>query len=178
MSDRLNSNSTLGSGQSLTSGSYKLKMELGGNLVFSGPNGTLWQSFTGGNAGAMCSMRSGGNLIVHLPPTNNDTPLWETRTSGNAGAYLIVKSYGEAIVYDSSGTRKLWSTNTAFAASALQATQRARAAIEHVHRELDAAEQDILAALMGPAPRVGDGVREVSGPVTYRDEMHVVVNGS
>jgi surface antigen len=100
---------SLQAGWSLNSGnSYKLTMRKDGNLVETGPKGTAWSTRTAGHAGAVLTMRSSGNLAVHLAKT-----LWASKTSGHAGAALAFRRRGVlAVLYRG---KALWASKKAAA---------------------------------------------------------------
>jgi surface antigen len=96
-------------GWSLNSGSgYKLTMQKDGNLVETGPGGATWSTRTSGHAGAILTMRSSGNLVVHLAST-----LWASKTSGHSGAGLVFQPGGVlAVLYQG---KALWASKKAAA---------------------------------------------------------------
>src|SRR6266581_3126687 len=86
----------LGGGQSLTTdqfiesqdGRFQFTLQTGGNVVLSGPNGTLWTSNTNGQTVTQLTMGTDGNLVLY----NGGTVVWSSGTSGGPTSYLTIQN--------------------------------------------------------------------------------------
>jgi hypothetical protein len=106
---KLTPGTRLNPGAAITSGSVRLAMQSGGNLVVTGADQrVLWASNTDGNSGAYAVMKSDGALVVNSAA---DAPLWSSRTGGNANAYAVLQENGNLVVCTAGGLA-LWSSNT------------------------------------------------------------------
>ncbi|MBU3577884.1 autotransporter-associated beta strand repeat-containing protein, partial [Polynucleobacter sp. UK-Kesae-W10] len=103
---------TLASGQSITSGSYRLSMQGDGNLVLytgSGFSTVAYATGTSGNNGAWLAMQGDGNLVIY--GSNNTTVLYARY--GVAGNNLTLGSSGSlALTNSSSGVLKVANTGS------------------------------------------------------------------
>ena len=105
---------TLESGERLQPGwflssttGYRLTMAKAGNLVETGPKGTVWSTSTAGHDGTALVMRADGNLVLRAPGKT----LWSTKTAGHHGARLALQSTGVlAVRYQG---RILWASKKA-----------------------------------------------------------------
>jgi surface antigen len=68
----------------------KLTMAKTGNLIETGPKGTMWSTSTSGHDGAVLIMRADGNLALR----GHRKTLWSSRTAGHAGARLVLQPTG------------------------------------------------------------------------------------
>ncbi|MFF5447191.1 FG-GAP-like repeat-containing protein [Streptomyces sp. NPDC012888] len=106
---RIPSNTTLNSGESLSSRSTKLTMQADGNLVITSKAGVpLWSSKTAGNHGAKAVMRPDGNLVVYK--ADGVSVAWQTGTSA-AGGYAMLQDRGDLVVFDVK-SQSQWSSGT------------------------------------------------------------------
>ncbi len=111
----------LGQGDAVGScdGKFTLEERTDGNLVLLGPAGKLlWSNDAAGWNGYALEMQTDGNLVDYSPYGH---AAWFSATSGNAGAFVAIQSDGNVVVY--SGTRALYQTGTAGAASPASPTQ-------------------------------------------------------
>jgi pseudomonalisin len=119
----LDQGASLASGSELRSsnGTFRLAMQLDGNLVFSRVNGaTLWSSGTQGNAGARAVMQADGNFVVF---SSAGMPLWSTGTSNTSPqdrARLKLQDDGNVVIY---ARRPVWATYTARPSGTFTVTQ-------------------------------------------------------
>ena len=97
-SDRLYPGQTLGGGQQLASGAYKLVMQGDGNLVEYGPSGVYWSSNTARTGGSWAVMQSDGNFVIY---TAGNVPVWSSGTARvtGGGGHIVLQSDGNVVVY-------------------------------------------------------------------------------
>jgi hypothetical protein len=91
---------------------YELIMQRDGNLVLyqgavscptaSCSGDALWNSGTGGDAGAYVTMQSDGNLVVYY----NGSAVWNSNTAGHSGSVLTLQDDDNLVIYQ--GARALW----------------------------------------------------------------------
>ena len=100
----------LNAGQQLTSpnSQYALTMQSGGNLVLTGPSGTMWSSGTS-SAGSYVQLQTDGNLVVY---SSANAPLWASNTAGYDCARLQVQNDGNVVIV-AAGETPVWATGTA-----------------------------------------------------------------
>ena len=100
----------LGSNQYIVSpnGWFALVMQTDGNLVeYSGGNGAIWNSGTGGNPGAHLVMQHDGNMVIYN--STQTVALWQSNTRSVASLWL--QDDGNVVGYNSSSQAQ-WSTGT------------------------------------------------------------------
>jgi len=87
-------------------------MQKDGNLVLDTARDkkAIWDSRTGGNAGALAQMQADGNLVV-VSGGPAFRPLWDSRTGGKPGAWPAVQDDCNMVVY-SPGNAPLWDSGT------------------------------------------------------------------
>ncbi|MFJ6135244.1 trypsin-like serine protease [Kitasatospora sp. NPDC092286] len=93
----------LASGQTLAGRDLRLTMRADGNLTLThknAPNGIIWATGTGGNAGAYAEMQPDGNFVVY---TADKHPIWNTATWSSPGGYLSLQDDGNIVVYKKGG---------------------------------------------------------------------------
>ena len=98
----LTSGSTLAIGQQLMAigGVNWLSLHPNGNLVLSGPHGTVWTSGTGGSGAVRLVMRPNGNAVL-LDAGNNN--VWSTHSTGNPSSRMRVDAAGQLQVVTPGG---------------------------------------------------------------------------
>jgi hypothetical protein len=112
-------------GYTAYSANTRLIMQNDGNLVlYSLRTGlSLWNSKTYGNPGAWATMQTDGNFVVYKPLKDaNGNPIYPTPgTAANslwssatltAGSHLTVQDDCNMVIYDPTGTKALWNSNT------------------------------------------------------------------
>ena len=104
---RLNSNDRLVSAD----GRFSLHMQPAGNLVFSGPSGTIWNSGTGNNNNAYAEFLMDGNLVIRS--SDGIRTLWSSVTPGAAFAQI---DDGHFVLYARDNS-PVWSTRSILTAS-------------------------------------------------------------
>ncbi len=97
-------------GESLKScdGRFELEMKKDGNLVWSGPPGTMWQTTTEGKGGHVAVVKHDGNFVLYDADSNE---LWSSKTYGHDADHLALDDSGNLAVDDSAG-KALWASGT------------------------------------------------------------------
>ncbi|XP_039145727.1 mannose-specific lectin-like [Dioscorea cayenensis subsp. rotundata] len=103
---------SLGPGQSLAYGSFKLVMQEDCNLVLYDICNTVWATNTSGR-GTNCylSFRSNGNLVIQ---NSNGQTVWATNQSGGQGNYVFILQKDRNLAVYGPVT---WQTKTSLAGS-------------------------------------------------------------
>lgn len=107
--DRLESYQGLMPGESLESpdGSWKLVLQIDGNLVQLANNEPRWSSNTNGVRNIWdVVMQGDGNLCIR---DAHNTPVWATKTDGNKGSSFVVQNDGNLVVYNAQN-HPIWDT--------------------------------------------------------------------
>jgi hypothetical protein len=97
-------------------------MQSDGNLVESGPDGTLWASQTASQSGNYLVMQSDGNLVVD---SSDGQVRWQSGTDGYPGARLAVQANGNVTVRSTTG-QLLWARSWTQSQAGAQAYARIR----------------------------------------------------
>jgi hypothetical protein len=111
MSDRLNSEESLGPNDSLRSANsqFSLVLQDDGNLVLYDASGeAVWASGTAGQDIARATMQQDGNLVLYSP---GGAAAWASDTYENDGAYLVIQDDRNLVIYAADGS-PVWATNT------------------------------------------------------------------
>ncbi|MFF7155698.1 polymorphic toxin-type HINT domain-containing protein [Streptomyces sp. NPDC008139] len=120
---KLTAGTVILSGTAVASNSVRLAMQADGNLVLAAisTGATLWSSGTSGNAGAVATVHTDGNLVV---TSATGAVLWTSNAAvaGSTGAYLMVGDDASVKMYNSAGTTTLWNSGTTGKATAANAT--------------------------------------------------------
>lgn len=87
---------------------YYVTLQEDGDLVLSGPSGTLWSSNTSGKRNVRnIIMQRDGNLVMY---TEENKAIWASHTSGRPRTKFIVQDDGNAVIY--SHEISIWATRT------------------------------------------------------------------
>ncbi|WP_322097671.1 transglycosylase SLT domain-containing protein [Nakamurella alba] len=99
----------LASGRTITlaSGQVSMVMSTSGELRIFAQKTLIWQTPTGGNAGAYATMRADGSFAVLAA---GGTTLWSTPTAGRAGAYLSLGQNAVLAVRAAGSGYALWNS--------------------------------------------------------------------
>jgi len=100
--------STLSAEESLTLGTYSLKMRADCNLVLSDGNQTIWATNTviPGSPDCRLALQSDGNLVIYSEKSGT---VWSSGSQGKEGFYvLVLQRDRNLVVYGS----PIWATQT------------------------------------------------------------------